>query len=80
MFTIFNRNNLNNWRIRKEASINRDKETIDIKYDFGNDINSNYYLDSTKINNFIILKDTILEVIGHKLLYKKLHRWYDFSD
>ena len=53
-------------------SINRDKETIHTKYDFGNDNNSNYDLDSTKVNNSLILKDTILEVVGHKLLYNKL--------
>ena len=51
-------------------SINRDKETIQTKFEF---VNSNKDdLDSTKENFSLILKDTISEVIGNKLLYNKI--------
>ena len=54
------------------TSISRDKETIQTKYDNTLDKENKDDLNSTKINNSFILKDTFLEVVGYKLLYNKL--------
>ena len=53
-------------------STKRDKDTIQTKYENLNENNKDEDLEITKINNFYLFKDTIIEMIGNKILYKKL--------
>jgi len=50
----------------------KDKETIQTKYDNINENKEDDDLEITKINNSLLLKDTILEIVGNKILYNKL--------
>ena len=49
-----------------------DKETIQTKQENENEKNNEDDLEATKINNSIILKESIFEIIGNKQLYTKL--------